>query len=74
MRRFHLDRAVDISGSSGTGIVAEGVEFSNGYCALTWRTLNTSVAFYPNMATLEAIHNGQTRVVYLDPPAYPLAA
>lgn len=68
MRRFELHRDVDATGVSGTGAVAEGVEFSNGYCALTWRTVHTSVAFYPSIATLEAIHghNGQTRIVWVD--------
>lgn len=68
MRRFELHRDVDATGVSGTGVVAEGVESTNGYCALTWRTLNTSVAFYPNADTLVAIHghNGQTRLVWID--------
>ena len=68
MRRFELHRDVDATGVSGTGIVAEGVQFGNGYCALTWNTLNTSVAFYPSIVTLEAIHghNGQTRIVWID--------
>ena len=68
MRRFELHRDTDATGVSGVGIVAEGVEFGNGYCALTWRTVNTSVAFYPDIQTLEAIHghSGATRVVWVD--------
>lgn len=34
MRRFHLRRDVDAAGVSGIGKVAEGVEFSNGWCAM----------------------------------------
>jgi hypothetical protein len=66
MRTFHLDRSEDHTGTSGTGKVAEGVVFSNGWCALTWLTENTSVVFYPSISVLEAIHGheGRTRVVY----------
>ncbi len=35
MRRFQLNRIVDESGVSGTGVVAQGVEFDNGFCAMT---------------------------------------
>lgn len=68
MKCFELHRDVDVSGTSGIGRVAQGVEFDNGYCALTWLTLHTSVAFYPSIATLERIHGhqGQTRVVWID--------
>ncbi len=66
MRRFWLERTEDVSGTSGTGRVAEGVIFSNGWCALHWLTKYTSVAFYQSIAELEAIHghSGATRVVY----------
>lgn len=66
MRKFWLMREVDETGVSGTGRVAEGVVFSNGWCALTWLTVHTSVAFYPGIDTLEAIHghHGATRIVY----------
>lgn len=71
MKTFHLDRTEDATGTSGIGKVAEGVVFSNGWCALTWMTENTSVAFYPSIETLEAIHGhqGRTRVVYEDDTA-----
>lgn len=35
-RRFHLVRDDDETGISGTGVVAEGIEFSNGMCAACW--------------------------------------
>ena len=65
MRTFHLERKEDATGVSGTGRVAEGVEFSNGWCAMTWLAPHTSVAFYPNLDTLIAIHGhgGATEVV-----------
>lgn len=36
MRAFELLRVVDPTGISGTGLVAEGVEFSDGVVALRW--------------------------------------
>jgi len=66
MRLFHLVRGEDETGISGTGIVAEGVEFSNGMCAMCWLTAMHSVAVYPNIRQLEAIHghNGRTKVEF----------
>lgn len=70
MNLFHLKRIEDESGVSGTGIVAEGVEFSNGKCVLNWRTQHSSVAIYDSIQTPEAIHghNGKTLVVREVPP------
>lgn len=66
MQRFWLERAEDVSGTSGTGRVAEGVVFSNGWCALHWLTKYTSVAFYQSVAELEVIHGhgGATTIVF----------
>lgn len=66
MRFFELHRAEDKSGVSGTGIVAEGVVFWNGKCALAWKTQHTSVAIYDDIETLEKIHghDGKTQVVF----------
>ena len=68
MRRFYLKREVDASGVSGTGVVAEGVAFSNGFCALTWLTHLSCNAFYHSVDVLEAIHGheGATKVVWID--------
>jgi hypothetical protein len=67
MRNFVLIRNEDISGVSGTGVVAEGIEFTNGTCALSWLTVNKSEAFYPNIKVLEHIHghDGATDVVFV---------
>jgi hypothetical protein len=67
-RRFNLVRDDDETGISGTGVVAEGIEFSNGMCALCWLTAMHSVAVYPNVRQLEAIHghNGRTRVDWIE--------
>jgi hypothetical protein len=70
-RRFYLERDVDVSGTSGVGRVAEGVEFSDGTAALRWRTAHRSTAVYESIIDLEVIHghNGMTRVVWLDTTA-----
>ena len=38
MQRFSLKRLEDETGISGTGYVAEGVEFTHGKCVLVWLT------------------------------------
>lgn len=65
-RKFKLVRDDDETGISGTGVVAEGIEFSNGMCAMCWLTAMHSVAVYPNVRQLEAIHghNGRARIVF----------
>jgi len=63
-RMFRLNRVVDETGVSGTGIVAEGIEFSSGKCALAWRTDFQSVAVYDSIADVKAIHghDGRTHI------------
>jgi hypothetical protein len=67
MRLFHLVRDKDISGVSGTGIVAEGVEFTNGFVCLTWLTTHHSIVIYPNIKEVEAVHGheGSTKIVWI---------
>ena len=67
MRLFVLHRIKDESGVSGTGDVAEGIEFSNGKCALCWITQYRSIAIYDSIRELEAIHghDGETKIVWL---------
>jgi hypothetical protein len=68
MRRFVLNRLEDDTGVSGTGFIAEGVEFGDGTAALRWRTEHTSTAIYSSMTDLVAIHGhgGKTVVVWVD--------
>jgi hypothetical protein len=67
-RRFVLVRNEDVSGTSGTGIVAEGCRFSTGKAVLAWTTRYTSTAVYDSMAELERIHghDGRTLVRWID--------
>jgi len=68
VRRFQLERDVDVSGVSGTGVVAFGVQAPDGTCVLWWNSEHDSIAIYPSMETLLAIHGhgGMTRAVYID--------
>lgn len=42
MRAFILVRDVDVTGISGTGVVAEGVEFEDGTTVLRWLPAGTT--------------------------------
>ena len=68
MRRFYFNRTEDASGVSGTGRVAEGVEFDTGVVALIWLTPFGSMCFYPNICALEHVHShgGKTKIEYVD--------
>lgn len=68
MRRFYLYRKEDETGVSGTGTIAEGVEFSDGSCAMRWRTATSSTAIYKDIVDLIYIHGhgGKTEVRWLD--------
>jgi hypothetical protein len=71
MRRFNLMRTEDVSGVSGTGVVAEGCEFSNGRCALTWlRSTFPAVTIFDSIKAVESVHGheGATHVVWIDLP------
>lgn len=62
-RRFYLRRLEDLSGISGIGVIAEGCEFSNGKCVLSWITKYQSVAVYDSIKELEAIHGHDGKTV-----------
>lgn len=68
MRAFRLVRNVDVSGVSGTGEVAEGVEFHDGQVALSWFGNVHSLVLYRNIKDLIMIHghDGATVVKWED--------
>ena len=68
MRRFELFRREDESGVSGTGVVALGVMWPDGHCALRWQTERRSTAVYTSVEDLIAIHGheGRTIVRWID--------
>ena len=69
MRRFVLNRKEDETGVSGIGIIAEGVQFSDGLCVLCWLTEVSSIGtFYNNIDILDEIHghDGKTVIEWID--------
>lgn len=68
MRRFHLQRREDVTGVSGTGRVAEGVEFTDGTAAMRWLSEFRSTAVYASVDELRSIHlhHGATDLVWDD--------
>lgn len=68
IRRFALVRDYDVSGVSGTGLVAVGVVFPDGQAVMQWQSDLRSTAIYASVETLIAIHGheGATRLVYVD--------
>lgn len=68
MRRFKLVRDEDISGVSGVGHVADGVQFPDGTCAYRWATGTATTNVAASVEDVEAIHGhgGATRLVWID--------
>lgn len=69
---FNVIRDVDHSGISGTGLVAEGWESSDGKTVvLVWLSETPSVCIYSDIRHIEAIHGhgGDTRIVFDPKPA-----
>jgi hypothetical protein len=67
MRPFILYREEDETGISGTGTVAEGVQFSDGRVVLRWFGQRSSIVFWESMESVVAIHGhgGKTSVQWL---------
>ncbi|MER7248715.1 hypothetical protein [Kribbella sp. NPDC000426] len=68
-RCFVLDRHSDPSGVSGTGVVAEGVEWSDGTVALHWGGKYATTTVWPD--GIEALltihgHSGSSTIRWLD--------
>ena len=66
MNQFRLVRTEDESGVSGTGHVAEGVIFSNGWCVLRWRSKHPGLEIFPRIEDVMFVHGhgGKTKVVF----------
>ena len=67
MLNFRLIRDEDVTGISGTGVVAEGTLFSNGAAVVAWLGEDASVVHWPKgMESVIRIngHGGKTRIVW----------
>lgn len=68
-RRFHLYRHHDETGVSGTGVVAEGVQFQDGRIAMRWCVNPArSTTAYDTTTDVETIHghDGKTEIIWID--------
>jgi hypothetical protein len=61
-------RSEDVSGISGVGDVAEGVEFEDGQVVICWLSKYHSIGVFDNLHCLEKIHGheGKTEIKWLD--------
>ena len=68
MKTFELIREIDISGVSGTGIVAEGIIFSDGRIAMRWLTETATTVIFDCIEDVQTIHghNGSTVIRYVN--------
>lgn len=70
LQRFHLVRDEDVTGVSGTGVVAEGVLLSSGKVVLEWLSAwPTSVVWHDRgIESVQKIHghDGRTRIEWID--------
>ena len=66
MNTFFLQRDEDVTGVSGTGVVAEGVQFTDGKVAIRWFGVHCSTVVWDSIEDAIAIHghHGSTRVVW----------
>ena len=67
-RRFALNRSKDESGISGTGIVAEGLQFSSKKCVISWLSDTPSIEIYDSIEEIRRIHGhqGETQIKWID--------
>ncbi len=67
-RRFVLFRLVDSTGVSGTGVVADGVEFPDGAAVIRWRGRYGSTVVWDGVDHALHVHghDGDTQLVWLD--------
>jgi hypothetical protein len=71
MKSFSLHRHEDLTGVSGTGVVAEGVLFNNGKVAIAWDPTKTkaevvSVTIFDSIDDVKTLHghDGATEIVW----------
>lgn len=62
---FDIVRNEDLSGVSGTGLVAEGCEFSDGTFVVRWLTALHSTAIYATFYDAWKIHGHEGRTIFV---------
>lgn len=68
MRRFVLLRYEDVTGVSGTGIIAHGVQYPDGTVAVRWPSEHPSTVVWDDVEHVKAIHghSGRTVIRWID--------
>lgn len=68
MRRFYVNRSKDVSGVSGIGRVAEGIEWDDGQVTICWLSKYHSIGIFDNIHALEQVHGheGSTVIEWVD--------
>ena len=67
-RRFQLIRHRDVTGVSGTGVIAEGTEWRDGTASLRWYGDHPSTVAWPSVDDIVSVHGhqGATELRWLD--------
>lgn len=65
MKTFYLLRHKDFHDNTGTGVVAEGIIFDSGMCAMTWLTEHPTVTVFDKIVTVKEVHGhgGRTEII-----------
>lgn len=67
-RRFYLQRHHDVTGTSGSGRVADGVLWPDGTATIRWRGEHQSTVHWDRIDSAERVHGhgGATEIVWID--------
>lgn len=67
-RRFYINRKHDVSGVSGTGLVAWGTQYPDGTVTMRWTSKTASTVFFDCIEDVGVIHGHGTasEIVFLD--------
>jgi hypothetical protein len=68
MCRFILVRNKDATGVSGTGVVAEGIVFTNGMTVILWLRKPYAMGIYQTLNDVISVHGheGATEIHFID--------
>lgn len=69
LQEFYLLRKKDVSGVSGTGLVARGVVFPSHRCVVEWLMPHETLTIFDNIAQIQLIHghDGKTELILGSP-------
>ena len=67
-RLFIIDRSKDNSGISGVGVVAEGVQYTDGTVVIRWITETATTALFDSIEDVQKVHGyrGDSVIKFLD--------